>query len=242
MKKIHKKFLASAIVLTCIMPTTLANHLQDRPQIDKKPNPVNAETVSAMEKPAVLYTEFMRKDYKGITKDDKIMQALEIMKGTIGNYSREAIMGNNLSNKKIKIEFKNLMEINPKYSSFDALGWKKSGRLYIYINQKHQSAPPEALAALLAHEALHQDELDSLNEETYAWTMEAAVWTQLTEKNPMIMNNASALVNRENMLKKLFEKGEYTNKYIKKAVFSNAGYKTLPTRSPGFEDSDIEDL
>ena len=36
---------------------------------------------------------------------------------------------------------------------------------YIYINPKHEAAPPAALAALLAHEALHQDEYNSLSEE-----------------------------------------------------------------------------
>ena len=28
-------------------------------------------------------------------------------------------------------------------------------------------------------------------------------------------------------------------KYIKKAVYTNPGYKNLPTRSPGFEDEDL---
>ena len=79
----------------------------------------------------------------------------------------------------------------------------------------------------------------SLNEETYAWTLEAAVWMKLTEKNPSAEKSPSTLVTRENMLKKLFIKGDYTNKYIKRAVFSNPGYKLLPTRSPGFEDEDL---
>ena len=35
---------------------------------------------------------------------------------------------------------------------------------YPYINPKHRNAPPGALAALLAHEALHQDEYNSLSE------------------------------------------------------------------------------
>ena len=37
-------------------------------------------------------------------------------------------------------------------------------------------------------------------------------------------------------LKKLFERGKYSDKYIKKTVWSNDGYKNLPTTSPGFED------
>ena len=37
--------------------------------------------------------------------------------------------------------FKDLSEINEAYSTFDAIGWKKKGKLYIYINPKHEYAP-----------------------------------------------------------------------------------------------------
>ena len=185
-------------------------------------------------------TEAYSKKYKQVTKDGVVMQAMELMNSVnISKYSYNALMGNNLTEKPFKIEFKNIADINPEYESFDALGWKKKGRLYIYLNEKHRGAPPEAIAAVLAHEAIHQDEFASLNEETYAWTLEAATWMKLSEKNPSIMSNPSSLVSRENMLKKLFEKGDYTNKYIKRAVYTNPGYKKLPTRSPGFEDEDL---
>lgn len=185
-------------------------------------------------------TEKHSKTYRKVTKDGVVMQAMELMKTVnIAKYSYNALMGNNLTEKPFKIEFKNISEINPEYASFDALGWKKKNRLYIYINEKHRNAPTEAIAALLAHEAIHQDEFPSLNEETYAWTLEAATWMKLTEKNPSAKNNPSTLVSRENMLVKLFEKGNYTNKYIKKAVYTNPGYNKLPTRSPGFEDENL---
>lgn len=173
--------------------------------------------------------------YLKCTTDKNVIDALEILKTTSGEFSRRAIVGDNLTKKPVKIEFKNLAELNPNYANFDALGWKKKGKLYIYINSKHKDAPKEALAALLAHEALHQDELNSLNEETYAWTMEAAVWTQLTDENPSLMNISHPLVERENVIKKLFTKGNYTNAYIRKFVITNKGYQNLPERSPGFE-------
>ena len=185
-------------------------------------------------------TDEYAKKYKKVTKDGAVMQAMELMeKLNIAKYSYNALMGNNLTEKPFKIEFKNIAEIRQEYASFDALGWKKKNRLYIYINEKHRNAPAEALAALLAHEAIHQDEFASLNEETYAWTLEAAVWMKLSEKNSNSEKSFSSLVQREQMLEKLFVKGDYTNKYIKKAVYTNPGYKNLPTRSPGFEDEDI---
>ncbi len=193
----------------------------------------------SVNKPEFNTDEYAKK-YKKVTKDGAVMQALELMQTeNISKYSYRALMGNNLTEKPFKIEFKNIAEINQEYASFDAIGWKKKNTLYIYINEKHRNSPPEAIAALLAHEAIHQDEFNSLNEETYAWTLEAATWMKLSEKNPSVLKHSSSLVTREVMLKKLFEKGNYTNKYIKKAVYSNPGYKNLPTRSPGFEDENL---
>ena len=144
--------------------------------------------------------------YKKVTKDSNIIEALEMLTGTAGEFSQDAILGNNLSEKPIIIEFANLSNFDIKYTNFDALGWKQKGRLYIYINVKHQDAPKEALAALLAHEAIHQDELNSLNEETYAWTLEAVVWQQLLEENPEIARTEHPLVERQNIINKLFVK------------------------------------
>ncbi|MBQ4647374.1 MAG: hypothetical protein IJB79_08500 [Candidatus Gastranaerophilales bacterium] len=180
--------------------------------------------------------EKLFKKYKNVTQDFNLIKALEILDNTTGKYSKEAILGKNLTNKPIKIEFMNLASINPMYMNFDALGWKKKKNLYIYINEKHNDAPPEALSAILAHEAIHQDEYNSLNEETYAWTLEAAVWTQLTDDNPDLEKISHPLVERENVIKKLFVRGNYTNEYIRKFVVTNKGYQNLPERSYGFEE------
>ena len=190
------------------------------------------------ERDEIKYT-ILKKAYKNITNEKNIIYAIELMDDTIAEFSKEAIFGNNVTYYPIKVEYKDLTQINESYANYDALGWKKGAKLHILINEKHKDAPPEALCPLIAHEALHQDEFNSLNEETYAWTYEAAVWEQMTEADPEIVNINHPLVQRENTLKKLFEKGGYTNKYIKKAVYSNEGYKNLPSRSPGFEDDDI---
>lgn len=233
MKKINLLILTALILFT----SSLCTQANEGIDPDKMPKGL-AEDLS-VNKPE-FNTDAYAKKYKKVTKDGAIMQAMELMQTVnIAQYSYNALMGNNLTEKPFKIEFKNIAEIRNEYASFDALGWKKKDRLYIYINEKHRNAPPEAIAALLAHEAIHQDEFASLNEETYAWTLEAATWMKLTENNPTAEESVSSLVTRENMLKKLFIKGDYTNKFIKKAVYTNPGYKNLPTRSPGFEDEDL---
>lgn len=181
------------------------------------------------------YINSISDEYKNVSNEQIFHVALDMLKDTSGEFSRKAILGYNVTQYPVKIMFKDLSEINEAYSTFDAIGWKKRGKLYIYINPKHEYAPPGALAALLAHEAIHQDEYNSLSEETYAWTMEAVVWNEILKKYPESNNLESALVTRENILKQLLEKGNYTNKYIKKTVFANNGYKNLPLTSPGFK-------
>ena len=196
-------------------------------------NPIPAD-VRLPEKYTPEYLELLSKEYKKVSNDEIIYVALDMMKGTTADYSRRAILGYNLTQYPVKISFRNLSELNESYATFDAVGWKKKGKLFIYINPKHEEAPPAALAALLAHEALHQDEYNSLSEETYAWTMEATVWAELVKMYPESNNLESALVARENVLKQLLEKGAYSDKYIKKTVYSNPGYKNLPLTSPGY--------
>ncbi len=182
-----------------------------------------------------IYLSEIKKEYRKISNDEVVIVALDMMKNTNADFSRRAILGYNLTEKPIKVQFKDLSAIKEDYRDFDALGWKKNKKLYIFINPKHADAPPAALAALLAHEALHQDEYNSLAEETYAWTMEAAVWCEMLEIYPDQNKRSHPLLQRENTLKQLFEKGGYTNKYIRKTVYSNKGYQNLPQTSPGFE-------
>ena len=176
------------------------------------------------------------KEYQKVTSDETICRALDELKGTIGEYSRDAIIGNNLTERPIKVDFKELSSLKPQYASYDALGMKKGKQLYIYINMKHQNAPVEALAALLSHEALHQDEYNSINEETYAWTMEANVWADLCKRNPNLRNNKiSSLASRENILLKMLENANYSNTLIRSTVVNHSGYQNLPMKSPGFD-------
>ena len=65
--------------------------------------------------------------------------------------------------------------------------------------------------------------------------MEATVWCDILRLYPESNDIESPLVTRENVLKQLLEKGNYTNKYIKKTVYANEGYKNLPLTSPGYD-------
>lgn len=225
-KNLNKMICVTMLVVAFQLPAFSAKKTQELIEMPK--------TYPA--KYSAQYVKQITPMYKDVGKDEIIYVALDMLRGTNGEFSRNAILGKNLSGKPVKIEFRDLGAINSEYAEFDALGWKKKNQLYIYINPRHKDAPPGALAALLSHEALHQDEYNSLAEETYAWTMEASVWYEIVKLYPESNDELHPLVVRENTLKKLFERGGYSNKYIKKTVMSNEGYKNLPSTSPGFED------
>ena len=226
-KKIFVRLLVGAMILVNSCPCVFAEDKDITSQIVPKQYPA---------KYTPAFIKQIEPGYKTVGQDEIFYVALDMLKDTTGMFSRNAILGSNLSQRPVKIEFRDLSQISPEYATFDALGWKRGKKLYIYINQKHRNAPAGALAALLAHEALHQDEFNSLAEETYAWTMEAVVWDEILKLYPESNDESSSLVKRENTLKKLLEKGNHTNKYIKKSVMQNSGYKNLPSYSPGFED------
>lgn len=218
-----KRLLKVLILLSLTTQVSFAKTYQPVPSTVKLPAKYTQE-----------YIDSISDEYKNVSDEQIFHVALDMLKGTSGDFSRKAILGYNVTQYPVKVMFKDLSEINEAYSTFDAIGWKKKGKLYIYINPKHEYAPPGAIGALLAHEAIHQDEYNSLSEETYAWTMEAVVWTEILKMFPESNNLESALVTRENILKQLLEKGNHTNKYIKKTVYANEGYKNLPLTSPGF--------
>ena len=96
------------------------------------------------------YIDSLAGEYKKVTNEQIFHVALDMLKGTSGEFSRKAILGYNLTQYPIKIQFRDLSELNESYASYDAVGWKRKNKLYIYINPKHDNAPPGALAALLA--------------------------------------------------------------------------------------------
>lgn len=178
------------------------------------------------------------KNYAEITSDSKFIQALDLMDGTSAQWAKKAILGDNMSHKPIKILFKDLGKISQSYATFDALGWKTGDQLSIFISKRHKNSPPEAIASILSHESIHQDEFSSIEEETYGWCYEAVVWNEMKKKNTQLINYSygeDSLIDRLNTLEKMLVNSKGTNKEIKNAVSTNPGYNGLPAFSPGFD-------
>jgi hypothetical protein len=178
--------------------------------------------------PAFSQTHYTMTSFLRCTRENAIMKAFYLMKECQGERSLRQIV-----HKPIRVVFKNMAEINKSLKNYDALSWMSNrGEHVIFVNEKHRSAPPEALAALLSHEAMHDDEFNSLNEEVESWKFEAEVWMELKAKNPtlpQIPKGINALVDRENRLENELRQGT-----LEKFVRSSPGYKGLPEDSPGF--------
>lgn len=175
-----------------------------------------------------------------ISKDPEIIEAIGLMKYSPARESYNIILGQNPTKNVIKVSFRNLSELDYKFTNYDAIGWLKFNRLYIYVNEKHKNAPPEALCALIASRVFNQDAYDSKNEEVYIWTLEAVVWDYFLQKNPSLADSKALLVTkRENPINKLFNKSTKDITTLEKAVRANKSYIYIENESPGFKDNEF---
>lgn len=183
---------------------------------------------SFTEPAAFSQTRYTMNAFLRCTHDDAIIQAFNLMGDSRGEVSLDKIV-----NKPVHVIFKDLKTMHKSLKNYDALSWiSTQGEQVIFINDKHRKAPPEALAALISHEAMHDDQYNSLNEEVQSWRHEAMVWMELSARNPKLAKipaGQSALVDRENRLVTEYQQGS-----LEQFVRSSAGYAKLPETSPGF--------
>jgi len=169
------------------------------------------------------------------TSDQRIAHALSALRySPSGAPSLETITRLNG-----KVLFKNLAELDPQYAAYDALAWlDKQNNWMLFINEKHGDAPPEALAALIAHEAMHSDAYNSKQEEAEAWQREARTWLDFQAQHPELKNPA---LNNIALVKRLNRLGEATHDAsLYDLVLQHPSYAHLPRVSPQF--SNIESI
>lgn len=184
--------------------------------------------VGLVHPPAFSQTHYTMNAYLRCTRDDTIVKAFTLMGTGRGEASLDRIV-----NKPMRVIFKDLKTMHKALKNYDALSWiSNQGEEVIFINEKHRGAPPEALAALISHEAMHDDEYNSLSEEVHSWKHEAVVWMELKSKNPSLAKISPGeypLVDRENRIEAEFLKGN-----LEQFVRSSPGYQKLPEASPGY--------
>lgn len=162
------------------------------------------------------------------SREEAILKAFSLMKDGAAEESLRRIVG-----KPMRVVFKDMKAIHKSLKNYDALSWISSqGEQVLFLNEKHRNAPAEALAALIAHEAMHDDPQNSINEEIQSWAHEAIVWREMKAHNPNLARIPAgmySLVDRENRIET-----EYSRHTLASFVRENPGYQGLPETSPGF--------
>ncbi len=183
--------------------------------------------------PAFSQNRYTLTSYYRSSHDAAIIKAFQHLEASEGQESLDIIL-----EKPIRVLFKDLREISKHVRNYDALSWiSTTGHHAIFINRRHEDAPPEALAAIIAHEALHNDPYNSIQEEIAGWKQEAILWQEMKRRNPKLATIPKGdypLVDRLNLLEEKYQQGQ-----IEAFVRSQAGYKGLPASSPGFTESKI---
>lgn len=164
-----------------------------------------------------------------ITREPALVSALEELTNSPYSGTVEYLIEHDS-----KVMFKDLAAFGPQNAYSDALTIITFPNMQqvIYIHDKHISAPSQALAAIISHETMHNDQLNSLQEEIAAWDQEAACWQTLKTKYPLLDNitlGEFALVDRLNGILK-----EKQNQTLGQSIRQNPVYKDLPEHSPGF--------
>lgn len=178
--------------------------------------------------PAFSQTRYSLNAMLRCTREENIMRAFHLLQNSQGEASLRIIV-----DQPIRVIFKDMKTLHKGLKNYDALSWiSMHNEHVIFINEKHRNAPPEALAAMIAHEAMHNDELNSLSEEIQSWEHEAKVWMELKAKNPALAKippGTIPLVDRENKIEEEARKGT-----LAAFVRATPGYQDLPETSPGF--------
>lgn len=180
---------------------------------------------------AVAQSKYGIGSFYNSSREQSVVTAMKLLGESSGAQSLDVIL-----NKQVKILFKDMKQLDKRLKDYDAISYLGfNGQLVIYINQKHAVAPVEALAAIIAHEAMHNDAHNSVSEEVAGWTREAQVWRDMKRINPdlnHIPEGKFSLVDRLNKIEAEFMTGN-----LAQFVRTRPGYQGLPESSPGFSDT-----
>lgn len=216
-----------ALLLSCFQP------LSTWAEVLAWPSTLEAQENEALE--AQQHSAWLK-----LIHEPALLKAMALMNTTPGGRASLKLM----QQKQIRVMFRNLSVFGKQIAEYDALAWMSStGEVVLLLNMKHQYAPPEALAALISHEAMHCDGENSKQEEVEAWKREGEVWQALYPlfrqrfMQSSIQNTgnnkregSNDLLHRLNTLVAKQQMGT-----LDVFVRQHEAYKDLEDYSPGFE-------
>ena len=158
-----------------------------------------------------------------ITDEEIITSAVSVL--NVYGYQKniDILNGNNYTNRKVRIEFKDLSELDYSYRNFFAITANDDcGNLYILINKNLRNSDEKALACLILHESIHckNNLKDSFEEEIFAHSQEVILYNKILQDDKGIGHKTEdILIKRLNKLKSLYE-----NNSLNSYIMGNANY------------------
>ena len=163
-------------------------------------------------------------DFSSITKNPKLTQSLEALEKVNKREVLSILNGNNKTGKPIRVMFREL-EIYG-LSKCEAVTMRtKDGGLVIFINKKHETAPVDAIACLIAHESQHHPMAGTAVEEVRAWIMEISTWNTFVRDNKAVAGVECPLTKRLNYISRLYN--TQGQERIEGIISKNPMYKDL---------------
>lgn len=165
-------------------------------------------------------------NFQNITTNSKISDSLMRLEMINRNDVLVILNGRNQTGKPIRVMFRDLAVYG--MNNCEAVTMKtQSGGLVIYINKKHEDAPSEAIACLIAHESQHHTQTNTKQEELRAWLKEVSTWNEFIRKDKTLAYSNSPLVKRLNYIDKLYTKDNQGSEGIEKIIVQHPAYKGL---------------
>ncbi len=164
-------------------------------------------------------------DFENIATNSKITDSLNCLRAINKGDVLAILNGSNQTGKPIRVMFRDLSVYG--MSKCEAVTMKtKSGNLVIYINKKHEEAPSEAIACLIAHESQHHTQTNTKQEELRAWVKEVSTWNEFVRRDKTLAYSAAPLVKRLNYIDKLYVRDNGSGG-IEKIIATNPAYRGL---------------
>jgi len=164
-------------------------------------------------------------DYQNLTSNPKITDSLRSLQAIGRGDVLSILNGNNQTGKPIRVMFRELAIYG--LSNCEAVTMRtQSGALVIYINKKHEDAPSEAIACLIAHESQHHTQTNTKAEELRAWLKEVSTWNEFVRRDKTLALSTTPLVKRLNYIDKMVVRDSGSSG-IEKIIANNPAYAGL---------------
>lgn len=150
----------------------------------------------------------------------------------MGSTCYKVLDGQNKTNKEFILEYKNLSDLDKRYTDYFALAYLKEDRLYMYVNTKYASEPLEAISTIMAGCSICDDSQYSITEGVFQMIIYGGVWEDFLVKKPDLQYKDTPMVRYLNYCRKVLKEEEKPGEVFKAAVLKNN--PDLPLESPGY--------